>query len=274
MCDFIRSARLDRCRRDLLDPAFADQPISAIASRWGLPSAPHFSRLFRQAYGCSPREFRRTGRGAGGRGRRRRLRGRSRACRRHAGRSTSATRGRRPDGNPRTRPGGPANDERDARARRAERRLRPRGGRPRPDDVRGAGRGRRADRRQRRRQDDDAAGDLGAGQAHGRVRAARRRGPRRRLADGARPQGDRARAPGSRDLLRADRERALPARRAARPGRAGRARSRISRRCASSAAGGRGCCPVASSRCSRSPGRSAGARGCCCSTSSASASRR
>jgi AraC-like DNA-binding protein len=33
--------------------------ISAIASRWGLPSAPHFSRLFRDAYGCSPREFRR-----------------------------------------------------------------------------------------------------------------------------------------------------------------------------------------------------------------------
>jgi AraC-like DNA-binding protein len=60
VCDFIRSARLDRCRRDLLDPAFADQPISAIASRWGLPSAPHFSRLFRQAYGCSPREFRRS----------------------------------------------------------------------------------------------------------------------------------------------------------------------------------------------------------------------
>ncbi len=59
VCDFIRSARLDRCRRDLLDPAFADQPISAVASRWGLPSAPHFSRLFRQAYGCSPREFRR-----------------------------------------------------------------------------------------------------------------------------------------------------------------------------------------------------------------------
>jgi AraC-like DNA-binding protein len=26
-----------------------------------LPSAPHFSRLFRDAYGCSPREFRRSG---------------------------------------------------------------------------------------------------------------------------------------------------------------------------------------------------------------------
>jgi AraC-like DNA-binding protein len=61
VCDFIRSARLNRCRRDLVDPAFADQPISAIASRWGLPSAPHFSRLFRKAYGCSPREFRRDG---------------------------------------------------------------------------------------------------------------------------------------------------------------------------------------------------------------------
>jgi AraC-like DNA-binding protein len=65
VCDFIRSARLDRCRRDLVDPAFADQPISAIASRWGLPSAPHFSRLFRKAYGCSPRDFRRDGLVAG-----------------------------------------------------------------------------------------------------------------------------------------------------------------------------------------------------------------
>ena len=44
---------------DLRDPAYADLSISAIASRWGLPSAPHFSRLFRVAYGCSPREFRR-----------------------------------------------------------------------------------------------------------------------------------------------------------------------------------------------------------------------
>lgn len=58
VCGSIRRARLERCRQDLLNPAFADQPISQIASRWGLPSAPHFSRLFRMTYGCSAREFR------------------------------------------------------------------------------------------------------------------------------------------------------------------------------------------------------------------------
>jgi AraC-like DNA-binding protein len=59
VCGSIRTARLDRCRRDLLNPAFADQSILVIASRWGLPSAPHFSRLFRMTYGCSARDFRR-----------------------------------------------------------------------------------------------------------------------------------------------------------------------------------------------------------------------
>ena len=65
VCEWIRAARLDRCRHDLLDPAFADQPIVAIASRWGLPNAQHFSRLFRGSYGCSPSEYRR---GLGGDG--------------------------------------------------------------------------------------------------------------------------------------------------------------------------------------------------------------
>lgn len=61
VCDWIRAARLERCRRDLLDAAFADRSIAMIASRWGIPSPPHFSHLFRAAYGCSPREFRRRG---------------------------------------------------------------------------------------------------------------------------------------------------------------------------------------------------------------------
>ncbi len=56
--EWIRSERLEHCRRDLLDPALAHHSISNIATRWGLPSAPHFSRLFHRAYGMPPREFR------------------------------------------------------------------------------------------------------------------------------------------------------------------------------------------------------------------------
>ena len=59
VADWIRRRRLERCRRDLLDPALRLEPVSAIAARWGLPSAAHFSRLFRAAYGLPPGEFRR-----------------------------------------------------------------------------------------------------------------------------------------------------------------------------------------------------------------------
>lgn len=57
---WIRQRRLERCRRDLLDPALADWPVSAIAARWGLVDAAHFSRLFRAAYGLPPTEYRLT----------------------------------------------------------------------------------------------------------------------------------------------------------------------------------------------------------------------
>jgi AraC-like DNA-binding protein len=65
VCEWIRTLRLERCRRDLLDPALRDRTITTIASRWGLSSAPHFSRLFRAAYGCSPSELRRDGAATG-----------------------------------------------------------------------------------------------------------------------------------------------------------------------------------------------------------------
>jgi AraC-like DNA-binding protein len=55
---WIRQRRLERCRRDLLDPAFAHWPVSAIAARWGLMDAAHFSRAFRAAYGLPPAEYR------------------------------------------------------------------------------------------------------------------------------------------------------------------------------------------------------------------------
>jgi AraC-like DNA-binding protein len=62
VCRWIRASRLERCRRDLLDPALAEETILDIASRWGLPGAQHFSRLFRSEYGCPPSELRREAR--------------------------------------------------------------------------------------------------------------------------------------------------------------------------------------------------------------------
>jgi AraC-like DNA-binding protein len=55
---WIRRRRLERCRRDLADPAFRGVPVSAVAARWGLPDPAHFSRLFRRTYGLPPAEYR------------------------------------------------------------------------------------------------------------------------------------------------------------------------------------------------------------------------
>jgi AraC-like DNA-binding protein len=59
VADWVRQRRLDRCRRDLRDPALRSRPVSAIAARWGFPSAAHFSRAFRAAHGVPPAEYRR-----------------------------------------------------------------------------------------------------------------------------------------------------------------------------------------------------------------------
>jgi AraC-like DNA-binding protein len=56
---WIRRRRLERCRRDLADPAFGAVPVSAVAARWGIADPAHFSRLFRRAYGLPPAEYRR-----------------------------------------------------------------------------------------------------------------------------------------------------------------------------------------------------------------------
>ncbi|WP_046084998.1 helix-turn-helix domain-containing protein [Streptomyces antioxidans] len=55
---WIRAQRLERCRRDLADPALGDTPIHVIAARWGFSHAADFSRAFRGAYGVPPRDFR------------------------------------------------------------------------------------------------------------------------------------------------------------------------------------------------------------------------
>jgi AraC-like DNA-binding protein len=66
VADWIRRRRLERCRRDLLDPALRTQPVGVIAARWGLTNAAHFSRVFRAAHGVPPGEYRMTSGGAAG----------------------------------------------------------------------------------------------------------------------------------------------------------------------------------------------------------------
>ena len=36
-----------------------DETVTSIGMRWGLTDAAHFSRLFRETYGCTPSEYRR-----------------------------------------------------------------------------------------------------------------------------------------------------------------------------------------------------------------------
>jgi AraC-like DNA-binding protein len=54
----IRTARLDRCFRDLADPGLRHLAVHQVAARWGFRDRAHFSRAFRAAYGLSPREHR------------------------------------------------------------------------------------------------------------------------------------------------------------------------------------------------------------------------
>lgn len=55
---WIRERRLEHCRRDLRDPTRDGISIRAIGSRWGFADAAHFSRVFKAAFGVSPRAFR------------------------------------------------------------------------------------------------------------------------------------------------------------------------------------------------------------------------
>ncbi|MEU9830370.1 helix-turn-helix domain-containing protein [Streptosporangium sp. NPDC048047] len=63
---WIRRRRLERCRRDLSDPARSDLPVRAVAARWGFTSESHFNRAFHAAYGTPPATYRRRLRESGG----------------------------------------------------------------------------------------------------------------------------------------------------------------------------------------------------------------
>ncbi|HEY9499809.1 MAG TPA: helix-turn-helix domain-containing protein [Terrimesophilobacter sp.] len=55
---WIRERRLEQCRIDLSDGSGENVPVSSIGTKWGLWDAAHFSRLFKAAYGLSPRAYR------------------------------------------------------------------------------------------------------------------------------------------------------------------------------------------------------------------------
>lgn len=55
---WIRTRRLEHCRRELVDPLCRDRAIRTIAARWGFLDAAHFSRLFKATFGSSPSELR------------------------------------------------------------------------------------------------------------------------------------------------------------------------------------------------------------------------
>jgi len=56
---WIRDRRLEQCRRQLADPVDANLSVGQIAANWGIYDGAHFSRIFKNAYGLSPRDYRR-----------------------------------------------------------------------------------------------------------------------------------------------------------------------------------------------------------------------
>ncbi|MFI7708256.1 helix-turn-helix domain-containing protein [Nonomuraea sp. NPDC049480] len=55
---WIRNRRLERCRRDLTDPAQVNVPVRTIGTRWGFLHDAHFNRAFRAVYGIPPAAYR------------------------------------------------------------------------------------------------------------------------------------------------------------------------------------------------------------------------
>jgi AraC-like DNA-binding protein len=60
VASWIRSRRLDGAQRELKDPLHAGKPVGAVAANWGFLDAAHFSRTFRDAFGVSPSDWRRS----------------------------------------------------------------------------------------------------------------------------------------------------------------------------------------------------------------------
>ncbi len=55
---YIRNERVRRIRDDLANPAYRDETVQSISSRYGLTDASHVSKLFKQIYGETPSGYR------------------------------------------------------------------------------------------------------------------------------------------------------------------------------------------------------------------------
>jgi AraC-like DNA-binding protein len=55
---YLWGRRLDACSRELLDPRRTRASLAEIAFSWGFNDAAHFSRAFRERFGCSPKQWR------------------------------------------------------------------------------------------------------------------------------------------------------------------------------------------------------------------------
>jgi AraC-like DNA-binding protein len=58
LADWIREQRLERARNDIAASAFHATPIASIARGWGFTDPSSFTRMFKNVYGMSPREWR------------------------------------------------------------------------------------------------------------------------------------------------------------------------------------------------------------------------
>lgn len=56
--EYVKQARLERCRRDLLDPRRARESIASIAFRSGFGDLSGFNRAFKSRFGVTPRNLR------------------------------------------------------------------------------------------------------------------------------------------------------------------------------------------------------------------------
>jgi AraC-like DNA-binding protein len=58
--NYVWIRRLSRCAAELRNPGQAPRPITEVCFAWGFNSTSHFSRLFKERFGVTPREYRQT----------------------------------------------------------------------------------------------------------------------------------------------------------------------------------------------------------------------